>query len=453
MKIQIRNKDIPVVVFSMLFEVLFILMASKTIILPPTTTYYISYLYAVYFFAVIISSKNIKWLTAGMMVVYYTFILGAGIPFAHIFAPEYTNVQLSRSLYYHGQYLSQYISLCFLSTTTILIALIIFGNEMEYSSMQDDDVESVYQKSFYYVGLAALVFFAFYIFFNYARGNIVFGDYAAYKDWAGNGIRNYSQMAFWISSVFICSCGNKKNIAIGLFVYLIPASIMFLAGNRNDVLFPLLIGIGLYFLRYHEIPKKLILGMILVVLLGGPLIVQLRRGFTVEFSSIFSDIGQSLGESFFELGGQLHSVSNMFSWLESGEGYAFGATYLLGFFSSLLGSFVPSITQYYQSTRFYLPPRIKGLGFSMSAELYFNFSVIGVLLVYFFIGKFIAKREKKINNINSLLWYGFIMLLLLILARNTFNHSLVYLKIYIVMYLCARLLSSLLGAGKRGKAI
>lgn len=438
MQLRLNRKDIKWLVGHMFFAVFFILVLTNFIEITRIHIFYLTYIYSIFFGFTLYYATTIKIFSAGMMIVYYTFIQAAGIPFANLFIPEYVSEQLNRSLYFEGRYLNMYISLILLSVSCVLIGLILFGTKSEIADFEEKKGDSYHKKIFFYLGFVCLCFFAFYMIFSFITGQIIIGNYSAYKEWSGTSLRNYSQICFWISSVFICACGSQKQIFFSFLVYCFPALIMLLSGNRNDVFFPLLIGLGIYYLRYKKIPKILLLFIFVIIFLAGPIIIQLRNGGNVHFSDLFMNIRNSIGEALFELGGQLHAVSNMFFWLESGEGYTFGITFFLGLFASMFRRIFPSIVTYYENSRYYILGRLPGLGFSFSAEVFFNFSVVGILIIFIFLGRIMGKSENKINNLNKLIWYGFFMLWLLILVRNSFGYSLVYLKVFIALFLFER---------------
>lgn len=439
MKLRINRKDTKWLICHILLSTFFVLILVDAIDITRINIFYIAYIYTIFFAFTIYYATKIKPFTAGMMIVYYIFIQGTGIPFANLFVPEYVAEQLNRSLYFSGKYMDNYISLILLSVSCILIGIILFGTQDKPIEIEEKIGDLYHKKIFFLLGLISLCFFACYMVFSFITGQIVIGDYAAYKAWSGTVLRNYSQICFWISSVFICASGNRKQIFSCFLIYLFPAAIMLMSGNRNDVLFPLLIGLGIYYLRYKRIPRILFVIIFVVVFMAGPVIIHLRNGGNVTFSDMFINIRNSIGESLFELGAQLHAVSNMFSWLERGEDYALGATFFLGFLASILRRIFPSIVTYYETSRYYILDRVPSLGFSISAEVFFNFSVIGVIVIFILLGKIMGKYEGKIDNLNKLIWYGFFMLWLLILVRNSFGYSLVYFKVFIVLFLFERI--------------
>lgn len=441
---SIEKNDSGLLMCLIIFVAVFCMILTGTISLSLTQTIILAYVYTIIFVLAVLMSKRVNALSAGMMILYYSLIEGIGIPLAFIFSRAYALEQINRSLYFYGHYLDRYVALTLLSVSVMLIGIMIFGRRDidSYVEMKTDAFEVLHKKIFFVIGFVALCFFAMFMFLNLLTGNIIFGDYGAYKEWSGTRIRNYSQICFWISSVLICACGSKKQIGMSLVIFFIPAVILFLSGNRNDVFFPLLIGIGLYSLRYKKVPTTILVASIITVFIFGPLVVQLRNGGAVSIDSVFQNISEGVAESFYELGGELHAVSNMFTWLEGGESYALGATVVIGLGASLFGKIFPSIVAYFEASRFYIPERVPSLGFTISAEVFYNFSIIGVIIIFFIIGSFIGKSESKVHNLNGVIWYGFFMLWMLILTRNSFGYSVVYLKVFIVLFILERIVFS-----------
>lgn len=61
-------------------------------------------------------------------------------------------------------------------------------------------------------------------------------------------------------------------------------------------------------MRYKEMPKLLLAGITFVIFIMGPFIIQLRNGGALDFSGLLSNISESIGDTLFELGGELHAV-------------------------------------------------------------------------------------------------------------------------------------------------
>lgn len=436
---SIQKRDVMFLLFLSIFSIFFILILANVISLTYRDAFVCCYIYTMMFALVITFCPSIPKISVGMMVIYYTFIQATGIPIAYLFAPEYTTEQLSRSKYFNGTCMDKYAALSLLAVSVSLIAVIIRSRKKPKETQQREEntevcKQSFEQRVFFYIGFALLSFFALFMIMSMLTGNIVFGDYGVYKSWANtSGVRNYSQIGYWLASVFICVGGTKKQIRLSSVIFLMPSTILVLSGNRNDILFPLLIGIGIYYMRYKKLPISVLIASAVFVLYISPLIIQLRRGLETISTGVF----ESIGESCYELGGQLHAVSQMFSWLENGEEYAYGLTYLYGFLGSLFGNLIPEIRAYFSSSRYFIGARVPNLGFAMTAEVYFNFGVIGLLILYFLLGSYIARRENRNRNTVQFIVYGFTMLWLIILVRNAFAYSFVYAKVFIVLFLIA----------------
>lgn len=449
--IRINCKELPFIILLLFFALFFSLILLDVFSFNYHQTFLIAYIYFAGFIFTLVFNKKIPRISMSMIVIYYTLIQAIGIPLAYIFAPKFTIEQIKRSKYLYGLYMDKYLAVLLLGVTVFLIAFLIFGkNNLSYSNRKTNNTQTTCQKIYCYIGVSFLLFFAFFMLLNVLIGNIKLGDYAGYKIWANsNAIRNYSQIAFWISSILICYCGTKRQILFSIIVFSIPALILLIAGNRNDVLFPLLIGLGIYCVRFKEVPKFILAISVLLIFIISPMIVSLRN----NIFSIEGSILESIGESLFELGAQLHCVSTMFSWLENGENFAYGMTYTLGILGSILGDFFPEINTFFNASRFFIASRVPNLGFAMAAEIYFNFGVPGILIIYFIVGVISSKNELKDRTVQQNLWYGFFMLWLLILVRNVFGYSFVYFKVFFIIFIIGELLNKILKKEKQGAYI
>ena len=135
-----------------------------------------------------------------------------------------------------------------------------------------------------------------------------------------------------------------------------------------------------------------------------------------------------------ELGSQVIPVSNMFMWIDEGEGFAYGMTYLYASFASIFGAIFLQIREAYFSSSFAISGRLPSLGFAMVAEAYFNFGIIGVSLFYWAFGRYTVISENRERDTDRLVIYGFVMFMMLFLVRNSVEYSISYVWKFALLY-------------------
>lgn len=442
------NKQLYLPVFlaigSLLFVILSILVLVSFINLSMTQSFVLAYVFLSFFALFVHLNKRINRLSMGMMVLYYTVIQGIGIPLAHLLDSEYVYIYLNRAKVFYGNYMDKYVAL-----TVLAVSVVIFSIAISYNKRQKNGLYHVQEQMFgesikaidncyYEVGAFFVTAFALYMVINLIMGNIPLHNYLDYKLWSDNQMRNYLQILYWIGIVLICSAGSKKNIIRASIIAIIPAFILIITGNRNDVIIPLTIGVGLYVYRFLKLPKLLISAIIVFILIISPTIAS-SRGNGVTFK-IEDSILTTMAGSLCELGGQLTPISNMFSWLEQGESYAYGMTFVYSSAAYIFGMVLPEFRQAYYASQYALSARLPTLAFTMSGELYFNFGIIGVIIAYFFLGKSMIRVESYRGDVDYLVKHGFFMFLMMFLVRNQVEFSLVYVIIFYIIYFTEKLL-------------
>ncbi len=197
------------------------------------------------------------------------------------------------------------------------------------------------------------------------------------------------------------------------------AFIMFL-GYRFYAVGPLLVGAIMWRMLGRNIPRTLVIGGVFVLLVVIPAISQLRQmGSYQEISA--ADFEKTLGASsaedtFLELGAIGGIVSHVIEWVPKEDPYRYGVTYIEalgnalpnlggsttadarekfihgGHSKSMLYTLGPSDWYIFKVNR-WMFDNGGGGGFSVIAEAYLNFGVMGVILVLMLIGYLLSRAE------------------------------------------------------------
>ena len=375
-----------------------------------------------------------------MLIIHYLFVTGFGIPIAYLFAPEYTDMRLNRSKMFYGVYLDKYVLISVVALSSILLAVLMFSQTKRGCEVFLDDSFNEGKNYYYEIGLFLLIAFAIYCVYGVLSRKIVLFNYSEYKS-ASNRLLGYLERGYWFGTIFVCAAGTKKQIGYAVPWFLLGSIILLLAGNRNDLYFPLLIGMGLYVMRFARLPKILIIGVSSLVLLSSPILIFLRNNGEVSMSEL--SVFNLLGETFSELGGQLCASSHMFRWLEQGDHYGMGICYVMGIIGSIFYPLHIGVETAISNAGYWIENRTVAIGFSMVAEVFYNFGIFGLGIVFFLIGLYLVRRERKvISDIDELVRTGFLYFWLLYLVRNYFGFSFTYAVMFYVVYFAEKFVRS-----------
>ncbi|MGE6229108.1 O-antigen polysaccharide polymerase Wzy [Paenibacillus chitinolyticus] len=271
----------------------------------------------------------------------------------------------------------------------------------------------------YMGGIALLVFSILFLMYNILTGNLpLFSGYMNYRT-AMEDVPGYSIMLFCLSTgiTFAFASGTRKQIFWSAMIFIIPSLLLLISGNRGEVLYPLAAAIGVLFTRGIRINFKLILGALLLFNVVIPLLQQTRNQELTEFD--IRETSVSFVDPMAEIGYTLRPLVYTVGWMQKGEEHAYGSSYLLPI-NRLASSFVPFIKKSELEGNYYIKPRLPGQGYSVIAEAYFNFGLIGVIIVQIFLALFIVILGERSSNIPMLALFGAIMAILINNIRNTF---------------------------------
>lgn len=376
-----------------------------------------------------------------MIIIHYLFVTGFGVPIAYLFAPEYTGMRLNRSKMFYGIYLDKYILISTVALSSILLAVLLFSQTKRGCEVFLGDSFREGKNYYYEIGLFLLISFAVYCVYGVLTRKIVLFSYSEYKA-ASNRLLGYLERGYWFGTIFACAAGTKKQIGYAIPWFLLGSIILLLAGNRNDIYFPMLIGMGLYVMRFAKLPRFLVIGVSSLILLSSPILILLRNNGEVTMSEL--SVFNLLGETFSELGGQVCASSHMFRWLEQGDHYGMGICYVMGVIGSIFYPFHIGVETAISNAGYWIENRTVAIGFSMVAEVFYNFGIFGLGIVFFFIGLYLVIRERKvISDTDELVRTGFLYFWLLYLVRNYFGFSFTYVIMFYAVYFLEKVVRSL----------
>ena len=308
-----------------------------------------------------------------------------------------------------------------LKNITILKKRLSFTNFEKYLFMR---------ISFYIVWMysALLLFFVI-------TGRIPLTGYAEVRDWfSTQPMLSYLLRLTWVAIPTYFFFANSKN---EYTKFSIPLLIMFLilmiTGNRNEILYPLAVAVGVYvwkrncFENKRKLPKFVMIGALIIIFIFNPLISSTRQtGFNITDITNFSF---GVSDVLLELGQQINPFSIILYALDQGiTTFKYGMTLIVPTVSILSLNLIWG-TSIYNTSIVYNPTILLnslghyGRGFSFIAEFYYNFGFFGMIFIMYVIGRYMGKRENAPFSKWKLLFYFQIMPLFMVISRNICGYN------------------------------
>jgi oligosaccharide repeat unit polymerase len=268
------------------------------------------------------------------------------------------------------------------------------------------------------------------------------------------GIGDTRGFGFFLSvypaSIILLVVGSvsSKRFIISISIAVFSLIFILLLGYRSVALFPAIIASILWIKTGRKIPKVVIIPSLIFILFAIPTVRYLRSiGAYNELT--YEKIEQSVSQAkiieiFHELGATSGILANTLKWIPNDESYRYGYSYL-----AALKEVVPNISlNIAKSDRldakntgqkkslFYMSPSDwyiykynrwmydtgGGSGFTMIAEAYYNFGIVGIVIIFTIIG-FIITSIDLINILifpYIIIYSAIIMWPFMKMVRNTF---------------------------------
>ncbi|MGE6368793.1 O-antigen polysaccharide polymerase Wzy [Planococcus kocurii] len=280
-------------------------------------------------------------------------------------------------------------------------------------------IEQEGNKGLFYTGVLLISSFLLYMVFASVTGRIpLFGGYIAYYTALDNA-PEYTYFIFLLSIgvTFFLANGSKNQLKKFSILIILAALILISAGNRGEILYPLAAGFGVLLYRGLKVKFRLVIIILLVVMLLIPFIRDFRSANILEYN--FSEMNIRWSDGIFEMGYTLRPLNYTVEWIVNGEEYADGNSYRIPI-QRLAGRIVPIIERpEIRFNRYSFRDRLPTMGYSIVAEAFFNFGVIGVILIFSLLGGIFTKVNIRLNFI-KLTFLGAFASLILNHIRNAF---------------------------------
>lgn len=354
------------------------------------------------------TEKSIPKLGMSMCILVYTICtqFGAGIVYYLV------NKYYSADFLKHSDFLeSEFYGRSMMIAIIAIICYVIAINVTSYIKIKKDKIESkekesddnkldIEKKLILYSGYAfifiILIFFVIMLVTGKISVSMSYNDYInTFSRILGRGYA-ILMLCYAIGICFVMAVGNKKQMLIGIILFGITALILFVTGNRGEVLYPILACIGVYSYRKFKINWKMIIVLCLILFMAIPYIRQYRDAKATIGEDNKKSIIYNITEPFVEMGMQLRLSVYVMEELDNGTidylngfSYGYAAIKPLGYILPI-NDFIDIPEDYEFEKRF------PTMAFSQVAESYANFGVFGVILFYTIFGLimgFIENRE------------------------------------------------------------
>lgn len=375
----------------------------------------------------------------------YTLLVHNGFIIACIFDEGYKTFQSPASMSFIQ---NPYYNKAILISNIVMAAFVLSSeihkkNAISYSNkfiwgkmVEDNKKEASGDKIADLIGLCLLGFGCFYLgYIVFSKGLWMQGYVNSLNVLEDNSFYRLMVVITSLSVALLFSAGTKKGVWLGSVIYLVIALLHFSIGNRGEVLYAAVVCFSLYSVRFKTIKWKHIVmaGMGVVILI--PLIRIAREmrldAYTLNPFTSFLDV-------LCEEGLQISPFTYTVQYVETGNGHAFGMTYVNDFVSFILRKIGLSSPFAVEKNIITEIMPYKNLAYSMVAELYYNFGIIISFLIYGVIGQCLMRFDEKIFlgklTTKKKIFYSMIMVEMINMTRNDASTLPIYLAFTIAFY-------------------
>ncbi|MEB6121382.1 O-antigen polysaccharide polymerase Wzy [Mammaliicoccus sciuri] len=332
-----------------------------------------------------------------------------------------TNVFIENPLVeYHGDFswYTKNFDLVFIIANVAILTFSIFSilisNIFQFNYSAKLDIKNFGNSTFYYAGIILIILFTIQFLYYIFSGKINVNTYQDYVS-SIQEIKYYSfgVSMFSIGIAFSFANCSKENLKYIVSILALPILLFLITGNRGEVFYPLLSAVGVLIVRNFKIKKWMYFLSFLTFFLLFPLI-KLTRNLS---ASNIQDLDIKWYSSLVEIGYTLRPLGYTVDWIQNGERLAYGESYFAPF-QRMLSNIIPGMEKIdYMLVGYGFRYRLPGMGYSVVAEGYYNWGLIGVI----FIMIIVCLVCVILNNMNSFTGLSFGTAILSILINNIRN--------------------------------
>lgn len=404
---------------------------------------------------VLFCSSNVK--NTGLAIIFfiYTLMCHNGFVIAYLFDKSYINFRSSASMaYVHNVYYPTAIMISnIVMYVFVLVAEIFTNKDIELDAIQQENqnaADVINQEDGNpiadIIGIIVLLLGTAFLGYTIISNGLFMGLYKDILNVTSQiPLLQHSVILTSLSIALLLSAGTKKGIRVGLIIFAIDMVLHFSIGNRGEVLYAAVICFALYSLRFKTIGWKQVLfsGLALIIII--PLVRIVRNG---EFNIYNFNLLGSFLDVLAEEGFQISPFTYIVQYVNNGHSHVWGMTYVNDFVDFIMRRF--GSASLWMNTQQYVIKSIMpydGMGFSMIAETYYNFTIIGSCIWYAILARFMTRLELRISSdqlsVNKKMFLSMLMVELINLSRNDASTLPVYLAYMIILLLVFNIATSL----------
>lgn len=361
----------------------------------------------------------------GLTLVYlsYLFFTHAGIQIVDLFLEDpFINITYNTSWYDYSDSKNEAILIAFTFILFFCVCSVVM-NMFSNKNIENDDLININNYGdvkWVKIGAILINIFTVYFIFQVLVGNLkIFGVYQEFHS-SLNYLEFYSTGIFFYAIGITLILSNINSIMknkLYIFIMLIPATLLIITGNRGEIFFPMLAGLGVLITRGLKLNIKIVMSIVFIIFLLIPLVKEIRNLDSISTS----EIEISILDPFVEIGYTLRPLVYTVEWVENGEELLWGESFLVPFQRGV-SNFVPFMDPIeYEGKPYSFRDRLPTMGYSIVAESYYNFGFIGLILIPLLITFFLSKVGDNSNKFLNLTFATGVCAILINNIRNAFS--------------------------------
>lgn len=370
------------------------------------------------------NNRNIKKFGYSMVVLLFTICTQFGLITVYFFVGENYVSRYSDNVLrflYSDQYVAA-VLLAIVAISSYVIATKMGSNKQslyDYSKKLIDDAKEE-RNIVVFIGYALIITVIVYFLYFLLTGNLNLKvSYSEFRTSpiTQNALYPYIIVIYATGIGYVVAGGTRKQIYIGMLLYLIPATIFFLTGNKGEVLYAVLACIGALSYRGFKFRAKtvLIIGVILFVII--PFITNNRNEGVLNN---LENISVDLTSPFVEMGMQFRVSVYILEEIESSEReLLYGFSYYNPIVN-IIDKIIPFSIKLSAPDDFNFKDEYERKGFSQIAESYANFGLLGVILYHMVLGYLLSRTESNQLRVIGRAYFTSIVVVIINATRNKF---------------------------------
>lgn len=356
-----------------------------------------------------------------------------------LFPGAFQNFRENVPSWFYSELLSDTVALVGISIYFFVVSAIL--SEKLIKVNENSDIYTLNNKGnkiYYQFGIGLISLYTVYLVYAVLSGNLnIFGTYGDYRE-ARTEFYPWLVFFFRVGIAFSFANGNRKQLMFTSGLIAIPSFIVFMSGSRGEIIYPIAAGVVILFMRGFKPKKKHIMIGLLVFFFVIPVISQTRGSNFGEQS--LAEIGLNFTDPFVEAGVILRPFINTYGWIQEGEPYAYGLTYLIPIQNMM--SRLPGISRFpLEGSRYFLTERTPSQGYSTLAEAYFNFGLFGLFMWTSFIAWLLTFFRKKLLTFDGLALTGAVFSILNHNIRGHFLSVPAHLTVLLMIFFIIKMLT------------